>query len=261
MAKQESVERFEFGKNWNRFLRTVDEEQVAGACIALERMLGKDRLNGRTFLDVGSGSGLSSLAARRLGATVTSFDCDPNSVSCTRELRQRFRAGDPAWSITEGSVVDKEFVESLGTFDIVYSWGVLHHTGNMRYAFENTSSFVKSGGILFIAVYNDQGQLSKFWLSAKKAYNQGLLARIALVLLYCPVVVARSCIRALSGRLRLDRGMSIWHDALDWLGGYPFEVAKPEEILDFFCQRGYVLENLKTCGRRSGCNEYVFRRG
>ena len=57
------------------------------------------------------------------------------------------------------------------------------------------------------------------------------------------------------------RGMSRWHDVVDWIGGYPFEVASPEAVVDFCRARGFSLLRLKTCGRKMGCNEFVFERG
>ena len=56
------------------------------------------------------------------------------------------------------------------------------------------------------------------------------------------------------------RGMSAWHDLVDWVGGLPFEVAKPEEIIEYFKERGFTLEKLTTCAGGHGCNQYVFER-
>jgi len=126
-----SGERFEFGKNWSRFLVLVDEDRITKAENSLKQWLEVEDLNGKSFLDIGSGSGLYSLAARRLGARVHSFDYDPHSVACASELRRRYFAGDPHWTVEEGSALDVDYMDSLGTFDIVYSWGVLHHTGQM----------------------------------------------------------------------------------------------------------------------------------
>ena len=122
-------ERFEFGKNWTRFLKGLGDERIAIAQRSLVDFLGEERLDGKTFLDVGSGSGLFSLAARRLGANVRSFDFDPSSVACTRELKRRYFPNDPYWIVEEESILDRGFIDQLGTYDIVYSWGVLHHTG------------------------------------------------------------------------------------------------------------------------------------
>src|SRR5947207_3971976 len=122
-------QRFEFGKNWARFLEGLSEERISQAETSLRRMLGTARLDGKSFLDIGCGSGLFSLAAWRMGAQVLSIDFDPQSVGCAQELRSRFFPGDLQWRIEEGSALDAAYLRSLGTFDIVYSWGVLHHTG------------------------------------------------------------------------------------------------------------------------------------
>src|SRR5919112_3443292 len=117
-------ERFEFGENWSRFLAVLDDARIRKAEKSLQQMLGVESLEGKSFLDIGSGSGLFSLAARRLGARVHSFDYDPQSVACTRELRRRFFADDEDWKVEEGSALDEAYVRSLGQFDTVYSWGV-----------------------------------------------------------------------------------------------------------------------------------------
>src|SRR5438093_4320793 len=124
-------QRFEFGRNWARFLSALDDRKIEAATHSLEKTLGVESLDGKRFLDIGSGSGLFSLAARRLGARVRSFDYDPRSVACAMELRRRYFATDRDWEIGEGSALDAEFLGSLGKFDVVYSWGVLHHTGAM----------------------------------------------------------------------------------------------------------------------------------
>ncbi|RMH79171.1 MAG: class I SAM-dependent methyltransferase [Calditrichaeota bacterium] len=165
-------ERFSFGKNWSRFLATLDNERIEKAEESLREMLGVEDLAGRTFIDVGSGSGLFSLAARRLGAQVHSFDYDPDSVGCTAELKRRYFPDDDAWTVEQGSVLDREYLQGLGQFDVVYSWGVLHHTGDMWSALENVKGLVKPGGELFIAIYNDQGYKSMRWTWIKKNYNE-----------------------------------------------------------------------------------------
>jgi 2-polyprenyl-3-methyl-5-hydroxy-6-metoxy-1,4-benzoquinol methylase len=265
--------RFRFGKNWARFLAVLDDERIAQAESSLKEMLEVSDLRGRSFLDAGSGSGLFSLSARRLGATlVRSFDYDADSVACTRELKRRFYPDDAEWAIDQGSVLDPEYLAELGRFDIVYSWGVLHHTGSMWEALANVSDLVKPGGRLFIAIYNDQGRTSRRWRMIKRAYNRSPAPiKLGLVLAVGGYEVCRSALgRLLSlsnplsvvGDLRSERrrGMSLWHDLVDWVGGYPFEVAKPEEVLDFCRVRGFVLQRLKTVGGGLGNNQFVLVR-
>ncbi|MCZ7622150.1 MAG: class I SAM-dependent methyltransferase [Candidatus Kuenenia sp.] len=138
-------ERFEFGKNWRHFFACINEDRILEAKRSLKIMLNVEDLEGKSFLDIGSGSGLFSLAARRLGAHVHSFDYDPQSVACTHELKRRYFPNDSNWTIGEGSALDTNYLSSLGTFDVVYSWGVLHHTGAMWEALGNVASLVTGG--------------------------------------------------------------------------------------------------------------------
>lgn len=266
--------RFGFGENWSQFLAIVDEKRIAVAAVSLQDMLGQDSLVGQRFLDVGSGSGLFSLAAHRLGAQVRSFDYDPQSVACTEEMRSRFGdAEGPAWEVERASVLDADRMQAIGRFDVVYSWGVLHHTGAMWDALAHASAAVDEGGTLFISIYNDQGPASRRWHRIKRTYNRsGQAGRTALIAAVGGYFVARKILKELLGgripspqrisdqKRDRDRGMSIWYDVRDWVGGFPFEVAKPEEIVAFLRDRGFLLIRLRTVGGRHGCNEYVFQR-
>ncbi|MEZ6068535.1 MAG: class I SAM-dependent methyltransferase [Planctomycetaceae bacterium] len=278
-----SEERFEFGANWRRFLETVDEERVAAAIASLRRLLRVETLAGRRFLDVGSGSGLFSLAAHRLGATVHSFDFDPQSVACTREIQSRFAPAAPDWTIEQGSALDSGYLDQLEPADVVYSWGVLHHTGEMWRAMDLVRERVASGGTLAIALYNDQGEITGRWVGVKRLYQRlpGLL-RPLLVGTVGGVMLADRVARSIAGAFvraatlqnplqpvrqfsrRLagpePRGMHRWYDLVDWVGGWPFEVAKPEDVVDFLSERGFRLRWLTTCGGKLGCNEFVFTR-
>jgi 2-polyprenyl-3-methyl-5-hydroxy-6-metoxy-1,4-benzoquinol methylase len=262
-------QRFAFGENWQRFLGILDEDRVGRAEESLRGMLQVSDLAGQSFLDIGCGSGLFSLAARRMGARVYSFDYDPQSVACARELRQRYFPEDSDWNINEGSALDAAYLSGLGRFDVVYSWGVLHHTGAMWSALDNAARLVATRGKLFIAIYNDQGQISHRWRAIKRTYNR--LPGNLRFLVTIPALVHLYWRRTLKDFLRLrpfetwrnegrERGMSPWRDLIDWVGGYPFEVAKPEAILDFYLRRGFTLTRLVTCGGSLGCNEFVFVR-
>lgn len=269
MSRMETAsrDRFAFGDNWLKFIELVDERRVEQAAASLTAALGVTDLTGRAFLDIGCGSGLFSLAALRLGARVHSFDYDPDSVAACGRLRERF-AGDRRgeWTVERGSILDDTYIRGLGVFDVVYSWGVLHHTGEMWRAIGGASALVVPGGSLFVSIYNDQGPASRLWWRVKRRYVQaGPLTRHTLVAVGGAYFGARQVmvrlVKAASGTPAddaLPRGMSFRHDLVDWIGGFPFEVASPEQIFSFLHGRGFELSFLKTCRGSLGCNEYVF---
>lgn len=260
-------ERFGFGVNWMRFLSVLNDERIEEAKSSLKRMLNVESLDGKTFLDVGSGSGLFSLAARMLGAKVYSFDYDPQSVACTAELRRRYFPDDD-WVVESGSVLDRDYLSRLGQFDVVYSWGVLHHTGSMWEALGNVAPLVKPEGQLFIAIYNKQQFISAYWVFVKRLYNRSWpivqsLLNYGYFLFFAAELFAADVLRGNNPTLRYkgvgSRGMSMYRDVVDWVGGWPFEVATPEEIFRFFRKQDFSLTELVTCGGKHGCNEFVFK--
>ncbi|OGR89187.1 MAG: hypothetical protein A2992_10030 [Elusimicrobia bacterium RIFCSPLOWO2_01_FULL_59_12] len=267
-VNEKALPRFAFGANWTRFLESLNDAKIATAENSLKSWLNVSTLDGKTFLDIGSGSGLFSLAARRLGATVRSFDFDPNSVKCAVWLREQYFKEDPRWIIEQGSVLDEAFMRSLGTFDVVYAWGVLHHTGAMWQAIAHAANAVASQGQLFIAIYNDQGWKSWVWKTIKRTYNflpgplRFLVVLPCLVLLkglpFLQDLILGHPFRSWKKQTE-QRGMSPWSDLIDWVGGYPFEVATAVEILQFLSQRSLTPERFSDYGS-SACNEFVFKR-
>jgi 2-polyprenyl-3-methyl-5-hydroxy-6-metoxy-1,4-benzoquinol methylase len=263
--------RFAFGKNWKRFLGSLDDERISEAEKSLRIMLEVENLNHKSFLDIGCGSGLFSLAAMRLGASrVHSFDYDSQSVVCAQELKRRYFQQAENWTIEQGSVLDRVYLSLLGQFDVVYSWGVLHHTGNMWQALENVVAHVASSGRLFIALYNDQDFVSGFWKVVKRRYGRGFSWRLSIITVVGGYFMLRGFIKDVLvlrrnpfdryREYKRSRGMAYFTDLLDWLGGYPFEVAKPEAIFDFCRVKGFELTRLKTVGGGRGNNEFVFVR-
>jgi len=269
-ATTDSV-RFEFGANWSRFIDCVDQRRIEAAEESLVQMTGSaDAIRGRTFLDAGSGSGLFSLVAARLGAArVHSFDYDANSVAATAEIKRRFGPPEVAWTVERGDILDRPYVASLGKWDVVYSWGVLHHTGRMWQAIANACDLVADDGVLFIAIYNDQGRKTRLWMKIKRLYSANAVGRAAVLATFIPYWTMRGAVGDLL-RLRnpvrryrdyrSERGMSIHHDWIDWLGGYPFEAASPEAVFRFVANRGFSLRNLATSSGSWGCNQFVFDR-
>ena len=269
-AEIEAGQRFEFGKNWKHYLAEIDDIRIRAAEDATKAMLGLDSLEGKTFLDVGSGSGLFSLIALRLGAsTIRSFDYDLQSVECTRALKHSYCPSHSNWIIERGSVLDTQYLDSLGQFDVVYSWGVLHHTGNLEQALHNVAPLVAPGGLLFLSIYNYQPFWSSYWKVIKRTYNHlpkvgRVPMELAFFLFFGAAFFAADGIRHKNPLDRWmgrgQRGMSMHVAIQDWVGGYPFEVARPEEIFRFYRDRGFTLRELTTCGSRHGCNQFVFER-
>ncbi len=270
MADKTSIEsHYEFGRNWDSFSQNIDAEKIANATRDLAALLPTETA-GATFLDIGSGSGLSSLAALRLGcARVHAVDYDPVSVATTRATLMR-HAEDKAWSCEETSVFDLR-PEAVGRFGIVYSWGVLHHTGGMWKAIAQAADLVDAGGHFVLALY-DRTPLCGFWRVEKRLYTHGpRWLRRPLEWLYKSLYIAgllltgRNPARYISGYSR-NRGMDWAHDVKDWLGGYPYESATPHELKLFLVARGFVLvrEVIKPAPIAgllgSPCNEFVFRK-
>jgi 2-polyprenyl-3-methyl-5-hydroxy-6-metoxy-1,4-benzoquinol methylase len=254
---------FSFGKNWKRFIeKNFDEEIVNISKKHILDFLEMADLTGKYFLDIGCGSGLSSLAAFRANARkVVSFDADLYSVRTT-EILKKMCDNPTNWEILHGSILDTNFLTGVERADIVYAWGVLHHTGNMWKAIENTVSLSKKGGLIYLALYTTDRH-SEYWLEIKKRYNRasGFMKRVMEFKYILRYAIVPNCVRfknpltAIASRKK-ERGMSYFTDVRDWLGGYPFEHARIEEVFHF-CTRKLSLElvNIKT-GRLN--TEYLF---
>lgn len=263
-----SLPTYAFGRNWQHFVDAgVDEARLAAAVDSLRRLLVVDDLRGRTVIDVGCGSGLFSLAAVRLGADrVVAFDVDPLSVAAARALRAQAGA-PPHWEITAGSILDPAFVGALDPADVVYAWGVLHHTGDLWNAIDRAASLVRRGGLLALAIYNQVDRAvgsSRQWWHVKRVYNRAppavqwlleglLMAERALR----DAAVLRDPRRRWTERAR---GMRYRHDVRDWLGGFPYEYASAGSVFAHVHHRhGFELRYL-SAGAGHCCNELTFRR-
>ncbi len=260
--------RFGFGRNWERYLKEhFSEERVQISKEHLLNFLKMDDLKGKSFLDIGCGSGLHSLAALRAGAAqIVSFDYDPHSVLATQMLRKY--AGNPEnWEVKQGSILDMQFINAFEPADIVYSWGVLHHTGSMWQAVENTKYLMKNDSLLYIALYGDDlyfGHPKSYWAEIKKRYNQvGWLEKKRIEFWYIREFYLQKKVTKIPDLIKQareykkSRGMDLYRDAVDWLGGWPFEYASVEEVENFASKRmALELINLTT---GQACIEYLFK--
>ena len=262
-----SETRFSFGKNWENYLKGgLNKGALENSLGSLKFFLGNYSVKNKTFLDFGCGSGIHSLAALMLGAEkVVSIDIDERAVKCCEKLRGEIGC-NYNWETRQGSLLDREFISRLGVFDIVYCWGVAHHTGNMRQALENLEGLIAKNGLLYLAIYNRvEGRLgSKMWWRIKYFYNKSnfLIKKIMewfyLSLNFIKIIIHLKNPFKFIKEYNQKRGMAWKTDLVDWLGGFPYEYATPQEIFKIYHGKyGLELVNLKTTNY-SGCNQYLF---
>jgi len=257
---------FSFGQNWlNYVARELTEKRVQVAIRSFRKFAAVEDLKDQAFLDIGCGSGLYSLTAYRLGASrIVSIDVDAASVQATNSVRRS--AGSPSnWLIMQHDILRRNLEGELGQAEFVYCWGVLHHTGHMYKALENTCRLVATDGLLYLAVYNYYW-LSPVWLRIKRAYNR-LPSPFQKLMVYLYGFVSllnrlghgKNPASFLRNYSATSRGMSFRLDLVDWLGGLPYEFATPEQIIDFVRPLGFDLRNIDTV-RTHGCNQFLFHR-
>jgi 2-polyprenyl-6-hydroxyphenyl methylase/3-demethylubiquinone-9 3-methyltransferase len=264
---------FAFGENWANYAESLSEHEIDQAEEGLRRLLDAETLAGRSFLDIGCGSGVHSLAALRLGASqIVACDIDPMSVQTAQTVLQRFAIAKDRSRVFEMSVFALDAAR-VGTFDVVYSWGVLHHTGDMARAMAAASSLVAPDGLFVFALYR-RTLLCPLWVFEKRWYaSASPTQQRAMRRAY---IAARALVERLRGRslesyianYRGNRGMSFEHDVHDWLGGYPYESISPDQVDAIMSASGLSLVRRQTDTRLlrrigllgTGCDEYVYRR-
>lgn len=281
---------FWFGRNWKNYVKVLNEKVIEEAKNSLLRYVpngfnASEFYKDKVFIDVGCGSGLFSLAALLSGCKdVISFDIQYESLEATIYLKEKFShllPKDKRWRIFIGDILDDNLVKKLQeSGDIVYSWGVLHHTGKMYKAIENVCKLVKKDGFLIIAIYN-HARSSKDWERIKKFYNKYTILQPLLGLFYGTYVSLGYMVRRRTFNLYRERGMHVFYDGIDWIGGYPYEYACFEEIKNYVENLGFSLVNAPTklpCEKEfkyssylhkiwgilrsanTGCNEFVFKK-
>jgi 2-polyprenyl-3-methyl-5-hydroxy-6-metoxy-1,4-benzoquinol methylase len=256
MNRQDDT-RFEFGRNWHEFIqKNFGPDRVETSRRHMLDFMGRTSLDGLTMLDIGCGSGLHSIAALQAGAaSVHGFDYDENSVRASRYVQQRM--GNPSnWTVEQGSVLDETYMTGLPQYDFVYSWGVLHHTGDVWRAIRNAAGRVRPGGLFYIALYSADVQKDpspEFWLDVKQRYvAAGTMRRRWMDLWYIwrfmmdrkPWNLPRFIARA--RHYKATRGMNIFTDIRDWLGGWPMEFVWDADAIRFCEELGFRLERIAT---------------
>lgn len=258
------MEQFDFGENWKNYSKNaISNKRVEQAKVDFSNLLEGIDIYKKTFLDIGFGQGLSLQIATELGAKTIGCDINPKCKSILRQNQKFFKKNQNIdIPIILGSILDPKTINEIKSneryFDIVHSWGVLHHTGKMWDALKIASELVASSGYLIIAIYN-KNKVSNIWLIIKKIYNKvPIFLKKMMLYSYLPLLYIRSLFSKTKDKEK-SRGMNIYYDAVDWLGGYPYEFASKQEIVGFFDKEFELIKLIPTWGF-SGCNQYVFKR-
>jgi 2-polyprenyl-3-methyl-5-hydroxy-6-metoxy-1,4-benzoquinol methylase len=267
----QGASQFDFGENWKSFSTSaLTAEHVDLARADFRSLMERVPLKGRTFLDIGFGQGLTLCLARESGARCYACDINPKCVEALTLTARFFPNVDPsAIPLIVGSILDHATLEKLrqippvreaGGFDIVHSWGVLHHTGAMNDAIRRAASLVREGGHLIVAIYNTHWT-SPIWYFIKRAFvtMPALMQRISIALFVPLIFIAKAAVTR-RNPLKKERGMDFYHDVIDWMGGYPYEYATVGEIKTLLESLGFQLERSIPAAVPTGCNQFVFRR-
>ncbi len=252
---------FDFGKNWQEFSEdSLDDERFLEVQKSVGDLVGVERIENKTFLDIGCGSGIFAISAKKLGASkVVGFDVLKSSVESAKANKDKF-AKDESIDFFEQSIL-KEGYDQFGKFDVIYSWGVLHHTGNMWKAIKNAMELVDKNGVFVIAIYNKHWT-SPVWRIIKWLYNKSpkFFKLIMIWIFYVVIAAAKFLVTGKNPFKKKKRGMSFYYDVVDWVGGYPYEYASKKELVDFFEKNNFKLEKFVKAEVPTGCNEFVFKK-
>lgn len=256
-----SSRQFDFGSNWQAFSgQRVDNQRLTLATRSLQSLLQRDTLRGLSFLDVGCGSGLFSIAAHQLGASrVVGIDINPRCIVVSQDNRDRLAPKAPI-VFQELSALAPASLRSLGLFDVVYAWGSLHHTGAMWDSIRNVAKQVSPGETLVLAIYNKH-ITSPLWKRIKWFYNQlPSFAQRLMTILFAGIIYLVKFMVTRRNPLDKKRGMDFWYDVIDWIGGYPYEYATHHEVESFMRRNGFAIRQYIPAQVPTGCNEFVFQR-
>jgi SAM-dependent methyltransferase len=261
---------FAFGKNWELYSRQINSSHIESSKKDLIGLIQLESLQGMSVLDIGSGSGVHSLSMMLLGCKdLVALDYDPDSVSTTnRVLSGKSFKGD--FQVIQADILKHIPGIDGRTFDLVYSWGVLHHTGDMMKGIDRSISYVKPGALIALALYR-KTLLCTFWRIEKFLYSkspkilQSLFQKTYEFVFGLGIKIKTGqSLRAYKLSYFQKRGMDFSRDVHDWLGGYPYESIDPRYLIQYMEQRGFTLLNSHISKKQigilgSGCDEFLFK--
>jgi len=257
---------FDFGQNWKNFSKNkLDEQKIEQAQRDFIELVKGIELENKTFIDIGFGQGLGLLTSAKLGAKSVGVDINTKCKETLEFNKAHFsELKEVNIPVIVGSVLDKGVMQQIKdvheTYDVIHSWGVLHHTGKMWEAIDNSCQLVKSKGKFILAIYNKHWS-SKSWYYIKKLYNfsPGIIRHLMVYFFYVVIFMAKFLV-TFKNPLKKERGMNFYYDVVDWVGGYPYEYASKEEVVTYMQTKGFDLIKYRAAEVPTGCNEFVFEK-
>ena len=265
---------FAFGRNWKQFVERsrLSMRGLMSSVREVRQLFGIPSLEGLKILDLGCGSGLSSLAFRLLGANVVSADVQEESLEAARRMQSIFspalnpegQEDTSQWSFAKLSALDAWSLAAFQPVDVVYTWGVLHHTGDVWQAIHNAQLPLAEDGLLIVAVYAEEFydqkdniiNMKKFYRNANVNQQEHLDIAIGITWLK-PLLHAGKNPFEILRNFSETRGMDFWTDVRDWLGGWPTEFVSTSAMLSFAKRTGLRCINVR---RNGGNTEFSFTR-
>jgi len=255
---------FAFGKNWQAYVRNaLTKENVSRARQDFHELFSDIDLQGKTFLDIGFGQGLALFFAQEMGAKVLGIDIDKDNLDALKITVEMFEHCELP-NVRIISILDESFLQEQlqrGQFDIVHSWGVLHHTGNMSKALHHSAKLVKAGGFLVLAIYNKHWS-SLLWRWIKWGYNvsPAIVQRLFIYSFYPIIYVAKWIVTRDNPRKMARKGMDFFYNIIDWVGGYPYEYASIATVQELVCRENFLCLRSIPAHVPTGCNQFVFKK-
>lgn len=253
--------RFDFGKNWQSYSHNaLTPERIEQARQDFRQLVDGIDLQNKHFIDIGFGQGLSLIVASEMGASTLGIDIDELNILALKTTL-KLMGSTKLPKVQVESILNPSFVgENKGRFDIVHSWGGLHHTGNMRQALVNSCSLVADNGYFICSIYN-QHWSSFLWKGVKWSYNyMPPMLQPLMVWLFYPIIYLAKWIVTGKNPKRKQRGMDFYHDVVDWVGGYPYEYASEHQIQKMVSEQGFKMLAVFPARVPTGANEYIFRK-
>ncbi|HEX2957324.1 MAG TPA: class I SAM-dependent methyltransferase [Chitinispirillaceae bacterium] len=257
---------FDFGKNWASFSRSaLSTIRIETARNDFNNLFSGIPLKGKTFLDIGFGQGLSLLFANEAGAVTVGNDINPSCYDAINESARFFNLSSITFPLILGSILENTTIENIQRalerkmlFDIVHSWGVLHHTGGMYDALSKAMNLVARGGYFVIAIYNYH-YTSLLWRFIKLIYckSHPCLKKLMITVFYPLIAAAKFAVTG-KNPFKKDRGMNFYYDVIDWIGGYPYEYASKQKIINYCEEYGFTCIRCVDADVPTGCNQFVF---